>query len=130
MAHFAQIDENGKVVQVIVVNNNELLDDNGQENEFRGVAFCRQLFGESTNWIQTSYNGNFRKNYAGVGYTYNSQLDAFISPKPFPSWSLDESTCEWEAPVPYPQDGYPYLWDEEKQDWFLIQYQSSSGTGA
>lgn len=126
MAHFAQIDENGQVVQVIVVNNNELIDEAGKESEAKGQAFCHSLFGLNTVWVQTSYNGKFRKNYAGLGYTYNSQLDAFIPPQPFPSWSLDETTAQWIAPVPYPQDGNPYLWDEDRKDWLLVTYMSGS----
>jgi hypothetical protein len=116
MAHFAQLDQNNLVTQVIVVNNNELLD-NGVELESKGISFCQSLFGG--NWVQTSYNGTIRKNYAGIGYTYNATLDAFIEPKPFNSWSLDETTCKWVAPVSYPQDGFPYLWSEERQDWLL-----------
>lgn len=119
MAHFAQLDENNNVVQVIVVHNNELLDENGQENEFRGVAFCRSLFGENTVWYQTSYNRSFRKNFAGPGFMYDATLDAFIPPQPFPSWSLNTDTCNWEAPVPYPQGGI-YVWDEGAQNWIEV----------
>lgn len=117
MAHFAQLDENNVVTQVIVVNNNELLD-NGQESEAKGIAFCQSLFGG--NWVQTSYNGRIRKNYAGIGFTYDSQRDAFIPPKPFLSWTLNEQTCNWEAPVPYPQDGKQYVWDEAQQNWIEV----------
>jgi hypothetical protein len=115
MAHFAQLDDNNVVLQVIVVHNNELLD-NGVESEAKGIAFCQSLFPD-TNWVQTSYNGNIRKNYAGIGFTYDSQRDAFIPPKPFPSWVLDETTCQWEAPLPYPADGERYVWDEAQQNW-------------
>lgn len=114
MAHFAQLDENNVVTQVIVVHNNELMD-NGQESEAKGVAFCQSLFGG--NWKQTSYNGNIRKNYAGIGYVYDSGRDAFIPPKPFNSWLLNETTCLWEAPVPYPKDGKRYTWDEPTLSW-------------
>lgn len=114
MAHFAQLDENNVVTQVIVVHNNELMD-NGQESEAKGVAFCQSLFGG--NWKQTSYNGNIRKNYAGIGYTYDSGRDAFIPPKPFNSWLLNETICLWEAPVPYPKDGKRYTWDEPTLSW-------------
>lgn len=120
MAHFAQLDENNNVVQVIVVHNNELLDENGQENEFRGVAFCQSLFGENTTWYQTSYNRSFRKHFAGVGFTYDAARDAFIPPQPFPSWSLNTDTCNWESPVPYPQDGKSYMWDEGAQNWIEV----------
>lgn len=94
MAHFAQLDENNIVTQVIVVHNNELLDENGQESEAKGIAFCQSLFGG--NWIQTSYNGNFRKNYAGQGFSYDITRDAFIPPKPEGNWILDETTCQWK----------------------------------
>lgn len=114
MAHFAQLDENNVVTQVIVVHNNELMD-NGQESEAKGIAFCQSLFGGS--WKQTSYNGNIRKNYAGIGYTYDSGRDAFIPPKPFDSWLLNETTCLWEAPVSYPTDGKRYYWDEPTLSW-------------
>ena len=112
MAHFAEIDETNTVLQVIVVSNNELLD-HGLESEAKGIAFCQSLFGG--NWVQTSYNGNMRKNYAGIGFTYDLVRDAFIPPKPFNSWVLDEDTCQWQPPVPYPAEGGPYIWDEANQ---------------
>jgi hypothetical protein len=118
MAHFAQLDENNVVTQVIVVNNNELLDENGIEQESKGIAFCQALFGG--NWKQTSYNGNTRKNYAGIGYTYDDSRNAFIPPKPYNSWLLNEDTCQWEAPVSYPDDGNKYEWNEETISWTLI----------
>lgn len=118
MAHFAQLDDNNIVTQVIVVNNNELLDENGQESEAKGIAFCQSLFGG--NWKQTSYNANFRKNYAGIGSTYDSARDAFIAPKPFPSWVLDEETCEWQPPVARPTDGKVYIWHEDSQQWIEV----------
>lgn len=121
MAHFAQIDGNNIVTQVIVVSNNELLDENGVEQESRGITFCTNLLGG--NWIQTSYNGNIRKNYAGIGYQYDSVRDAFIPPKPFNSWLLNEETCLWEAPVPYPNDGEIYFWDEETTNWVQVEEQ-------
>jgi len=114
MAHFAQIDNNNIVTRVIVVANEELLD-NGVESEVKGVAFCQSLFGG--NWKQTSYNANIRKNYAGIGYTFDAGRDAFIAPQPFASWVLDESTCRWEAPVPYPTDGKIYSWNEATLSW-------------
>jgi hypothetical protein len=119
MAHFAKLDENNVVTQVIVVHNNELLDENGVEQEAKGVAFCQSLFGG--NWKQTSYNGNVRKNYAGVGYIYDANRDAFIAPKPYSSWILNESTCRWEAPVPYPTDEKSYVWDEPTTSWKLVE---------
>lgn len=115
MAHFARIDDAGNVVEVIVVSNAELVDETGAESESLGVSFCQSLFGGT--WVQTSYNGNIRKNYAGVGFTYDATRDAFIPPKPYPSWVLDESTCRWEATVPYPNDGGRYVWDEVNLSW-------------
>ena len=114
MAHFAQLNEQNIVTQVIVVANEELLD-NSTESEAKGVAFCQSLF--NGNWKQTSYNGNIRKNYAGIGYTYDSQRDAFIPPQPYPSWTLVEETCQWTAPVLYPVDGKMYSWDETTLSW-------------
>jgi len=120
MAHFAQLDKNNVVLQVIAVHNNELLDENGQENESKGIAFCHSLFGLDSVWCQTSYNGNFRKNYAGIGYTYDQNRDAFIPPQLYPSWTLNEATCNWEAPVPMPNDGNSYTWDESTLSWVII----------
>ena len=126
MAHFAQLDENNVVTQVIVVSNNELLDASGVEREEMGIGFCQRLFGG--NWKQTSYNHNFRKRYAGIGYTYNAELDAFVPPKPFPSWVLNNTEANWEAPVPAPADqgqGDPpkyYHWVEETQSWVENTY--------
>ena len=120
MAHFAQLDDNNLVTQVIVVHNNDCQID-GVESEDAGVAFCKSLFGSGLNWKQTSYNANFRKNYAGIGYTYDAQRDAFISPKPFASWVLDEDTCRWDAPVAMPTDGKQYQWDEATTAWKEVQ---------
>lgn len=117
MAHFAKLDENNTVTQVIVVHNNELLD-NGVENESKGIAFCQSLFGG--NWKQTSYNGTMRKNFAGIGYTYDQTRDAFIPPKPYNSWLLDETTCTWSAPVAHPNDDKIYVWDENIVNWVEI----------
>lgn len=117
MAHFAQI-ENNIVKQVIVVSNADTLDENGVENEDIGIAFCSNLLGGT--WKQTSYNGKIRKNYAGIGYTYDEGRDAFIAPKPYNSWLLNESTCQWESPIPYPNDNKFYVWDEETTSWVEI----------
>jgi hypothetical protein len=120
MAHFAKI-ENNVVTQVIVVDNKDCADASGVEKEYIGAAFCERLFGGT--WKQTSYNGSIRKNYAGVGYTYDSERDAFIPPKPYPSWLLNEDTCLWDAPVAMPADagtGEPpkrYTWDEATTSW-------------
>jgi len=120
MAHFAQLDENNLVLQVIVVNNNDCKDENGNESETIGIAFCKSLFGQDTLWKQTSYNSNIRKNYAGIGYTYDQQRDVFIPFQPFASWVLNEDTCRWEAPVPYPTDGKDYTWDESTISWIEV----------
>jgi hypothetical protein len=119
MAHFAQLDENNVVIQVIVVHNNELLLD-GQENEIRGILFCKSLYGEHTRWKQTSYNANFRKTFAGFGHTYDEVRDAFIPPKPCASWILNEDLCYWEAPIPYPDDNNVYCWNEDLCSWVQI----------
>jgi len=115
MAHFAELDSNNVVLRVIVVGNTDTADANGVEKEHIGAAFCERLFGG--NWKQTSYNGNKRKNYAGLGYTYDTQRDAFIPPRPFASWVLDEQTCQWQAPTPMPTDGKRYSWDEATLSW-------------
>ena len=119
MAHFAQLDSNNKVTQVIVVANEELLFE-GVENETQGVIFCRSLFGADTNWRQTSYNGNIRKNYAGIGYTYDEDLDAFYAPQPYASWVLNDDAI-WEAPIAYPTDGKVYGWFESNQEWVEVK---------
>ena len=117
MAHFAQLDENNVVTQVIVVHNNECLDANGVESEAVGVEFCTRLFGGR--WVQTSYNGNIRKNYAGIGYTYRDDIDAFVPPQPYSSWVLNDKT-QWEAPVAMPTDDKMYSWDETQQNWIEV----------
>lgn len=120
MAHFAQLDSNNTVIQVIVVGNADCLDQNDNESEAVGIAFCQLLFGADTKWLQTSYNGKIRKNYAGIGSVYDAERDAFISPKPYPSWVLNEETCQWVAPVPYPTDGGWYEWDESSGTWIKL----------
>jgi hypothetical protein len=110
MAHFAQITD-GVVVNVIVVHNNELLVD-GVENEQKGKDFCHNLFGGE--WIQTSYNGNIRKQYAGIGFTYDAVKNQFVAPSPFPSWLLNANN-DWQAPTPKPEGDY--MWDEETLSW-------------
>lgn len=120
MAHFAQIDENNIVTQVVVVNNLELIDEDGNESEAKGIAFCKTIFdGE---FVQTSYNKSYRKNYAGVGFSYDPVRDAFIAPKPFESWTLNEDTCEWDPPVPKPEPTIDYYheWDEDNQVWNAV----------
>jgi hypothetical protein len=114
MAHFAELDETNTVLRVIVVDNNDCLNAEGQEDEAVGVAFCTALLGG--NWVQTSYNGNKRARYAGVGYMYDAVRDVFLTPKPFPSWTLDEATTTWVAPVPMPTPGR-WEWDETAGEW-------------
>ena len=114
MAHFAKLDENNIVTQVIVVDNKDTADANGVEKEHIGAAFCERLLGGT--WKQTSYNANFRKHYAGIGYKYDAQLDAFIPPQPHPSWTLD-SDVNWQPPVAMPTDGGMYSWNEDNQAW-------------
>jgi len=114
MAHFAELDENNIVTKVIVVHNNELMDGD-TESEVKGVGFCASLFGHS-NWVQTSYNSNIRKQFAGIGYTYDDVNDVFITPQPYPSWSLDDN-FDWQPPTPMPDDDKKYEWNEETQTW-------------
>ena len=119
MAYFVKLNSENIVEQVISVNNNVITDSNGVEQEQLGVDFINKLYKTNDVWKQTSYNNNIRKNYAGVGYTYDSQRDAFISPKPYNSWILNETTCKWEAPLSYPTDGQDYIWNEETTSWTL-----------
>lgn len=115
MAHFAEIDSNNIVLRVVVVDNKDTSTAQGVEKEYIGAAFLESLLGGT--WVQTSYNGKIRKNYAGIGFTFDQQRDAFIPPKPYPSWVLNEDTCLWQAPIPMPTDGKMYAWDEETQSW-------------
>ncbi|MDV7340960.1 hypothetical protein RYZ26_15245 [Terasakiella sp. A23] len=110
MAHFAEIDEDYTVVRVVKVSD---------EHEAQGAQWCEDFFGGGT-WLQTSFNGTIRKNFAGKGFTYDLILDAFIPPKPYQSWVLNEETAQWESPVPYPDDGNGHKWDEEETAWILI----------
>lgn len=126
MAHFAKLDANNIVTQVIVVANEDTMDAVGVEKEHIGAAFCEKLLGG--NWKQTSYNGNFRKHYAGLGYKYHADIDAFVAPKPeaYPSWILDTEAAMWKAPVAIPEDygtGTPpknYTWNEANQSWDVV----------
>jgi len=137
MAHFAQLDENNVVTQVIVVSNDDTSDSNGTETESIGVAFCQKLLGADTNWKQTSYNGNMRGNYAGIGYTYMSNVatlgvgstDIFISQQPYASWTVSTTAAQWKAPLTEPTltdeqiaAGSYYTWDESA-------YQADNTTG-
>jgi len=117
MAHYAQIDSNNIVTQVIVIDNKDTADANGVEKEYIGAAYCERLFGGT--WKQTSYNGNIRKNYAGIGYKYQSDIDSFVAPKPYASWTLD-ANAQWQPPVAMPTDGSMYSWDEANQTWVEV----------
>jgi hypothetical protein len=119
MAHFAKLDNSNSVISVHVVNNDLLLVD-GIESEQAGIDFLTQLHGH-TLWKQTSYSGSFRKNYAGIGYTYDSDMDVFYSPKPYDSWVLNTETAKWESPIPYPTDGKEYDWSESNQQWIEVE---------
>ena len=129
MAHFAQLDDNNVVIQVIVVSNDDCSDGSGTESESIGVAFCQKLLGANTKWKQTSYNGNMRVRYAGIGYSYNESLDAFVPPQPFPSWTLNNTTAAYDPPLTEPTlteeqitAGSYYSWDEDA-------YQADNTTG-
>ena len=129
MASFAKIGLNNKVIEVLSVHNNELKDSNGVEQEVNGIDFLTKLTGWAI-WKQTSYNTHgglhnngetpFRKNHAGIGYTYDEDRDAFIAPKPYASWILNETTCLWEAPSDMPDDNQRYSWNEETTTWDLV----------
>jgi len=143
MANYAEIDKDGHVKRVIVVGNNDCVNPSVKlayptlevgsilgktilinkeviewEDEAMGIAFCKKLLGGK--WVQTSYNGNIRKQYAGIGYTYDKINDVFISPSPYPSWKLNKN-FDWQAPIPFPDDGNLYVWSEEKKDWVLVK---------
>lgn len=126
MAHFAKLDENNVIVEIIFINNEIIIDENGNENEDLGVSFCKQLFGEDTKWIQVSYNGTFRKRYPAIGDTYDENLNAIITPKPYLSWRLNSETCDWEAPVPKPEDpeGKLVVWNESILSWEIVDLPS------
>lgn len=111
MAHAAEIDANNIVTRVLVV---------PDEQESRIQEYLANDLGLGGMWVQTSYNARIRKNYAGIGFRYDPTRDAFIAPKPFESWLLNEETCQWEAPIPYPTDGVMYAWSEELADWKAI----------
>jgi len=115
MAHFAKLGTGNIVEQVIVVSNDVAI------TEQAGSDFINKLYNTRDVWKQTSYNNNIRKNFAGIGYHYDQQRDAFISPKPFNSWILNEDTCRWEAPVAYPQDDNKYIWNEQTKSWDLVE---------
>lgn len=120
MAHFAELDNNNKVLRVIVIDNDVTHNVDGVEDESLGIAYCKNMYGESTNWVQTSYNANFRHKYAGIDDVYLVDRDAFVTPHRFASWSLDENN-EWQPPIPMPpKPENPleyYEWDEQEGNW-------------
>lgn len=118
MAHFARIDSDGVVTQVIVVLDSDCGGGNYPDSEPIGAEFCASLLGGT--WKQTSYNNGFRKRYAGIGYVYDESRDAFIPPKPFPSWVINEDTCLWDPPIPYPEGGGGYEWSEDSLSWVEV----------
>ena len=130
MAHFVTLNESKIVTKVEVINNDVILDGNGVEQEQLGKDFLTGLYGSGT-YLQASYNGKIRKNYPDIGDTYDSGRDAFIAPKPYNSWILNETTCRWESPVPYPDTtgadngdiGELYEWNETKTNWQIIPYE-------
>jgi len=121
MASFAKIGLNSKVIEVLSVHNDVLKDADNVEQEVLGIDFLTKLTGWAV-WKQTSYNNNIRKNYAGIGYSYDEARDAFIPPKTYPSWTLNEDSCQWEAPVAYPEDRKDYMWDDENKKWVDLIY--------
>jgi len=124
VAHFAELDEHNTVTRVVVISNDDILDENGQESEALGVALCHEIVGSGT-WVQTSFNNNFRKLYGQPGMMYAPDADVFYNPVgPFPSWSLDDN-YDWQAPVPHPNDGNPYTWDEDSLTWVEVPTQET-----
>jgi hypothetical protein len=113
MAHFAELNESNEVVNVIVVSNDVITIDS-KESEQAGIDFLTEIYGHNR-WVQTSYNKNIRKNFAGIGYFYDGI--AFYMPQPYPSWILNKETYGWEAPVPRPTESAFWIWNEEKQEW-------------
>ena len=120
MAYFAKLGKGNIVENLISINNSVITDANGIEQEQLGNDFINKLYNTRDVWKQTSYNNNIRKNYAGIGYQYDQTRDAFIAPKPFNSWILNETTCQWEAPIAYPDDGQKYSWNETNLNWDVV----------
>ena len=137
MAHFAQLDSNNVVTQVIVVSNDDTSDSNGTETESIGVAFCQKLLGADTNWKQTSYNANMRGNYAGIGYTYMENVatlgvgstDVFISQQPYASWTIDTTAAQWKAPITEPTLTDDQIAAGSRYEWNESNYQADNSTG-
>jgi hypothetical protein len=121
MAYFAKLGTGNIVENVISINNAVITDSNGVEQEQLGVDFINKLYNTRDVWKQTSYNNNIRKNFAGIGYQYDQTRDAFIAPKPFNSWILNEDTCLWNAPVARPEDDNRYNWNESTLTWDIVE---------
>lgn len=121
MAHFAELDENNKVLQVIVVRNEDTLDRFGNESEEAGIEYCQAIFGPNTRWKQTSYNNRFRLRYAEIGGSYDPVKDIFIRAKQYDSWVFDETVSDWTPPVPRPEDGKRYFWNEDIVNWSPLE---------
>ena len=120
MKYFAKIELNNKVTAILNVDDSVLKDADGNEHENLGVSFLTELTGWPL-WKETWKDGSKRKNFAGMGHTYDETRDAFIRPQPFPSWTLNEDTCDWNPPTPFPDDGKKYIWNEETTSWEEIQ---------
>ncbi len=120
MAHFANINQENIVTQVIVIDNSILLDEKGEQKEQKGIEFCKQLYGESTEWIQTSYNSSFRGTFAGIDYIYLKEKDIFIPPQPFESWNFDEIENIWKAPIEKPDNNNIWIWSEDQKKWITV----------
>jgi hypothetical protein len=121
MAHYAELDQNNNVIYVAYMDNNIITDENGDEIEQLGINHLHHHHGNQRRWVRTSYGNNFRGKYACLGDIYREDLDLFISPQPYPSWTLNESTGNWEAPVPCPSDEYFYEWSEQDQNWNIVE---------
>jgi hypothetical protein len=120
MAHYAELNDNNEVINIVYMDNEIILDENGEENEELGIAHLHEHHGPNKKWVRTSYNANFRGNYASFGDIYREDIDAFIKPQPFPSWELNLETAQWEPPIPDPSDETNwYYWDEEHKNWIL-----------
>lgn len=125
MAHFAEINETNTVVRIVAISNDDILDENGFEQEQLGIDLCLQHVGAGE-WVQTSYNNNFRKCFGRIGFVYARDADVFYDPVgPYPSWSLDKN-YDWQPPTPYPEDGQDYLWDENTQEWIIVEESSNA----
>ena len=125
MAHFTQLDENNIVIQTIVIDNDEISDENGNESESAGIEICRQIVNDpNSTWLQTSFNSNIRSKFAGIGDLYIPDRDCFVEGKPHESWILNMESLVWEPPIPYPDDynDYNYFWDEDTDSWLKFEH--------